>query len=232
MFPTPYQLKANVFWFAFRAMISILISVLICAIPDWRYMQLSIAVPSFAFITYLFVIPSSPLWQTVVKRNQQLAVKTLIHFSKFCGKPISVNQINLHIQNLYTSTINFATTTQIYEPITNSNLNLTQNANTNGNGSSSSSTRSGSRALTRQQQVKPNELSNIQQKLPSLSKPGPILRWYLLTNFYLFFLLTIINSELFDQHTLSLNPNQYIDSIYNTLIDLAFIILTYHLALW
>lgn len=218
LYPTPYQLRANFFWFIFYSLILILISLLVLAIDDWRYMQLSIAIPSFAFITYLFVLPSSPLWQTIVKQNQKSALKTLKHFSKFSQNSsttqttaISMNQIQQHLQNLFTSTL-----TVWIQPSS-----FDQQPLNNG-GNDDYSIQSPSSTIIHQQQ----------QTRPSLSRPGPILRWFLLTNFYLFFVLTILNSELFEKHSLNLNENLFINTIYNTLIDLSFIILIYHLTIW
>nr|XP_027201252.1 solute carrier family 22 member 1-like [Dermatophagoides pteronyssinus] len=201
LYPTPYQLRANFFWFIFYSLILILISLLVLAIDDWRYMQLSIAIPSFAFITYLFVLPSSPLWQTIVKQNQKSALKTLKHFSKFSQNSttqttaISLNQIQQHLQNLFTSTLTVWIQPSSFDqqqPLNNDDYSI----------------QSPSSTIIHQQQ----------QTRPSLSRPGPILRWFLLTNFYLFFVLTILNS--------------FINTIYNTLIDLSFIILIYHLTIW
>lgn len=208
LFPTPYQLKANFSWFTFRSLVMILSAILISTINDWRYLQLSIAVPSFAFITYLFVLPESPLWQTVVKRNQSQACKTLINFSKFSGRTIPLNQLNQHIQNLLISSAEF-------------NQNLSNLYETPING-----------VMNQSQPIELSIASSIPRKSPSFLRPGPILRWYLLTNFYLIFVSTIISSELFDKFVLNLDQNIHIDSIYNCLIDLAFTIIAYHISLW
>ncbi|KAF7489325.1 Solute carrier family 22 member 6-A [Sarcoptes scabiei] len=207
LFPTPYQLKANFSWFTFRSLVMILSAILISTINDWRYLQLSIAVPSFAFITYLFVLPESPLWQTVVKRNQSQACKTLINFSKFSGRTIPLNQLNQHIQNLLISSAEF-------------NQNLSNLYETPING-----------VMNQSQPIELSIASSIPRKSPSFLRPGPILRWYLLTNFYLIFVSTIISSELFDKFVLNLDQNIHIDSIYNCLIDLAFTIIAYHISL-
>nr|XP_046909889.1 organic cation transporter 1-like isoform X2 [Dermatophagoides farinae] len=214
LYPTPYQLKANFMWFIFHSLVLILISILVFAINDWRYMQLAIAVPSFAFITYLFVLPSSPLWQTIVQQNQKAAIKTLRHFSKFNDTTtISLNQITQHVQNLFTSTL----TAWIQPPYEQQQ----QQQLLNGRQSNISVTPSPKHSMT-----------IVKTTKPSLSRPGPILRWFLLTNFYLFFVITIINSELFEPHALILNQNPYVNTIYNSLIDLSFIIVIYHLTIW
>ena len=159
-------------------------------------MQLSIAVPSFAFFTYIFVIPSSPLWLTVVRHNLPSAARTLAHFGKFNGKVLSANQLNQHLQNLYTSTLSLV-------------------CHVPGDGSSS-----------------PHHPHQPFYLPARLSKPGPILRWFLLTHFYLFYVVTVLNSELVDKQALILNQNQQLNALYNGLLDLGIIILAYHLAVW
>ena len=159
-------------------------------------MQLSIAVPSFAFFTYIFMIPSSPLWLIVVKHNLSTALQTLSLFGKFSGKELSTNQLKQHIQNLHASSLSF-----VYQVPPTSSL----------------------------QQVPSHQTILVQ---PQLTKPGPVLRWYLLTHFYLFFVMSLINSELTEQQSLILHHNPQVNTVFNSLLHLGTIILTFQLSSW
>ena len=193
---TPFQLQASLMWTIFQVLTSLLVPILVSAIHDWRYMQLSIAVPSFAFFTYIFVIPASPLW-LIINNNLSSAFKTLSMFGKFNGKELSENQLNQHIHNLHLSSLRFA----FQSPSNDSSQHFSHNA----------------------QSIPVH---------PKLSKPGPVLRWYLLAHFYLFFVVELINSELVKQHSLVLHQNEQVNVIYNAFLDLGVLILAYHLSCW
>ena len=184
-------------WVVFGILTSLVVPLLVYAINSWRYLQLSIAVPSFAFFTYIFVIPPSPLWLTVVKQNLTLAVKTLNQFGRFNGKSLTTSQLNLHVQNQYSSTLSVI-------------------CQVNDNSDNVQQTHHHQQVFVR----------------PKLSKPGPVLRWFLLSHFYLFFVVTLINSDLLAPHSLILHKNQHVNEIYHSFLDLGVVILAYHLAMW
>lgn len=220
--PSPFHLQASILWFTCKVVASVLVYLLLSAMQNWRYLQLSIAVPSFAFFTYIFVIPRSPLWITVVKQNIPEATQILSQFGKFNGKVVSANQLNQHIHNLFaSSTSSVCSRTASFDHITpvESTSGTLQHSLQH---QSSSLPSAHSSSLQQQKQL-------VQ---PKLSDPGPILRWYLLTHFYIFFVLAILRSELIVHNALVLHQSANINSIYNSFLDLGIIILAYHLALW
>ncbi|KAJ6216397.1 hypothetical protein RDWZM_007554 [Blomia tropicalis] len=186
---TPFQMQACTIWIIFRILTSLLVPILASVVTNWRYMQLSVAIPSFAFFTFVFVIPESPLWQVVIKRDQMAAFRNLSMFGKFSGKELSSNQLKQHIQNQYISTLSFETT----------------------------------------QTVQSSSSSSLPSPPPTTS---PLLRWCLLTQFYLFFLVALLNSHLVESFSLILHQNIHLNTVYNSFLHLGISILVYHLAIW
>lgn len=195
--PTPFQLQASIIWAIFQILPSLLVPILVSTIHDWRYMQLAIAVPSFAFFTYIFVIPESPLWLTVVKHNLPSAFKTLSLFGKFNGKELSTSQLTQHIQNLYMSSLRFICPPPTTDP-----------------------------------HISPSHEHQSLPVHPKLSEPGPVLRWFLLAHFYLFFVVALLDSKLMHQHSLLLHQNGHVNAIYTAFLQLGVLILAYHLSCW
>lgn len=206
LLPSPYHLRASILWLIFGTLTSSLCHTLLVVLPSWRSLQLSIAVPSFAFFLYIFVLPASPLWLTVVKADLGKALKTLAQFGKFNGKPLCPNQLSQHVHNLYQSATQIVCRT--------SSISV---ADANPLGSSSTAT--------------PHEHKQIPAQV-RLSRPGPILRWYLLTHFYLFFVVGILGSHFVGMNSLLLHRDDNLNSLYNSFLDLGIMILAYHLALW
>lgn len=202
LLPSPFHLRASILWLIFGTLTASLCHTLLVVLPAWRSLQLSIAVPSFAFFLYIFVLPSSPLWLTVVKADLGDALQTLTQFGKFNGRPLCATQLSQHVHNLYQSA------TQVV-----------------------------CRTMSLSDQLGPpsTTLPHEHQQVPAparLSRPGPILRWYLLTHFYLFFVVGILSSHFVGINSLVLHRDDHLNSLYNSFLDLGVIILAYHLALW
>lgn len=222
---------------------SLLVPLLTTAIHDWRYMQLSVAVPSFAFFTYIFVLPASPLWLTVVRHRLPAAFKTLATFGRFNGRELSASQLSQHIENLYLSSLRFvcsqpATTATkgisgamgVEEPST-SLFATTPNQLDNGTGTLNQQHHSLQHSVNSSGSHHTHQ--SVQPVQPKLSEPGPVLRWYLLAHFYLFFVVALIDSEqLLARHSLVLHQNAQVNAIYSGFLQLGLLILAYHLSCW
>ncbi|XP_016008222.2 solute carrier family 22 member 2 isoform X1 [Rousettus aegyptiacus] len=54
------------------------------AIPDWRWLQLTVTLPSFCFLLYYWCVPESPRWLISQNKNAK-AVKVIKHIAKKNG---------------------------------------------------------------------------------------------------------------------------------------------------
>lgn len=234
LLPTPYQLQASILWTVFHVLTSLLVPLLATAIHDWRYMQLSVAVPSFAFFTYIFVLPSSPLWLTVVRHRLPSAFKTLATFGKFNGKELSASQLNTHIENLYLSSLRFVCQQPTTTPAPTEVVEPSQLFATEEQGRTGTLNQNQINSLPQSNHSSQHTNHNHQAipVQPKLSKPGPVLRWYLLAHFYLFFVIALVDSKLVARHSLLLHQNAQVNAIYDGFLQLGLLILSYHLSCW
>lgn len=64
----------------------VLLSGLAYVIPQWRWLQMTVSLPTFLFILYYWLVPESPRWLLSQKRNTQ-AIKIMDHIAQKNGKP-------------------------------------------------------------------------------------------------------------------------------------------------
>ncbi|XP_036981972.2 solute carrier family 22 member 2 [Artibeus jamaicensis] len=64
------------------------------ALPHWRWLQLTVTLPTFFFLLYYWCIPESPRWLISQNRSAK-ALSVLKHISRKNGKPIPASLQNL-----------------------------------------------------------------------------------------------------------------------------------------
>uniref|UniRef100_A0A8C9AAH4 Major facilitator superfamily (MFS) profile domain-containing protein n=1 Tax=Prolemur simus TaxID=1328070 RepID=A0A8C9AAH4_PROSS len=63
----------------------VLLTGLAYALPNWRWLQLAVTLPTFLFLLYYWCVPESPRWLLSQKRNTQ-AIKIMNHIAQKNGK--------------------------------------------------------------------------------------------------------------------------------------------------
>ncbi|XP_045400643.1 solute carrier family 22 member 1 isoform X2 [Lemur catta] len=74
----------------------VLLTGLAYALPNWRWLQLAVTLPTFLFLLYYWCVPESPRWLLSQKRNTQ-AIKIMNHIAQKNGKlpPDNVKMLSL-----------------------------------------------------------------------------------------------------------------------------------------
>ncbi|XP_069343435.1 solute carrier family 22 member 1 isoform X2 [Eulemur rufifrons] len=74
----------------------VLLTGLAYALPNWRWLQLAVTLPTFLFLLYYWCVPESPRWLLSQKRNTQ-AIKIMNHIAQKNGKlpPDDVKMLSL-----------------------------------------------------------------------------------------------------------------------------------------
>uniref|UniRef100_F6PRJ7 Solute carrier family 22 member 1 n=1 Tax=Monodelphis domestica TaxID=13616 RepID=F6PRJ7_MONDO len=67
-------------------------------IPYWRWLQLTVSLPTFLFLLYYWCVPESPRWLLSQKKNAR-AIKIVDHIAQKNGKPLTANLKALSLED-------------------------------------------------------------------------------------------------------------------------------------